>query len=298
MDFRQLKCFVAVAEELHFGRAAARLHLSQPPLSQQIRNLETQLGVRLFERNRHSVHLTPPGQAYLRHAHEVLRVAEAGALAAQRAGAGEVGELRVGYSTSALYADVVLQAIVRYRRRYPDVDVRLIEGTTRSSARDVEDRRIDMAFVRGPLPEGLADWGADRVRLLSRERLMVALPRAHPLAGRRAIAMKELQGERFVALARHLGTALNELINRLFDGVAPIRPAITIEATEMSSLLGLVGAGAGIALVPTTVAQARSRYVVFRALNDHGADVELFQLLPADPVPTAERLSALLMHAR
>lgn len=298
MDFRQLQCFVAVAEELHFGRAAERLHLSQPPLSQQIRNLETRLGVRLFERNRRSVQVTAAGEAFLSHAHEVLRVAQLGVVAAQRAGAGETGQLRVGYSTSALYADVVLQAIVAYRKRHPDVDLQLVEGTTRSNARDVEEGRINTAFVRGPLPEGVAAWKAARVRRLSRERLMVALPRAHPLAGRRAIAIKELQDERFVALARHLGTALNELIHGLFDASGQARPQIAMEATEMSSLLGLVGASAGIAIVPTTVAQARSRYVVFRALSDQDADVELFQLLSARPVATAERLAAMLSVVR
>ena len=104
--------------------------------------------------------------------------------------------------------------------------------------------------------------------------------------------------ERFVALARHLGTALNELIHGLFDAAGRARPQIAMEATEMSSLLGLVGAGAGVALVPTTVALARSRYVVFRALSDRGADVELFQLLPARPVATAERLAAMLSVVR
>lgn len=289
MDFRQLKYFVAVAEELHFGKAAMRLHVSQPPLSQQIKGLEIQLGVQLFERNRRSVRLTPAGVEFLRHAYDVLRAADVAAQAARRAATGEVGEVGIGYSASALYSDVVLQAIVRYRKCYPAVNIRLVEGTTPSSVRDLEAGRIDTAFVRGPLPAALATWRAGQVQLISSERLMVALPKRHELASRRGIALKELRDEHFVALARHMGTALNDLLDRLFED-ARIPTSISIEATDIASLLGLVGAGAGISIVPTTVAHYRSRYIVFRPLTDHGASVDLFHLLPVRPVPTAEKL--------
>jgi DNA-binding transcriptional LysR family regulator len=294
MDFRQINAFIAVAEELHFGRAAARLNLSQPPLSQQIKGLEEQLRVRLFERNRRSVRLTPAGQAFLRHAYEVLRTAENGAQAARRAASGEVGELRVGYSASALYSDEVLQAIVRYRQRWPGVEIRLLEGSTRSTARDLEADRLDLGFVRGPLPDAALDWPAERRRLVSRDPLLVAMPRRHPLTARRRVALADLGAERFIVMARHLGTALNDLLDRLFN-VAGVRPQIALETAEMASLLGLVGAGAGIAIVPVAVAHHRSRCVAFRSIADANAEIELFQLLPPTPTPMARNLCAELI---
>ncbi|AWK84840.1 LysR substrate-binding domain-containing protein [Azospirillum thermophilum] len=291
MDFRQITCFVAVAEELHFGRAAARLNLSQPPLSQQIKALEDQLRVRLFDRNRRGVRLTAAGEAFLRYAYQVLRTADAGAEAARRAASGEVGALRIGYSASALYSDDVLRAIVRYRRRYPAVDIRLAEGTTRANTHELEAERIDLALVRGPLPELVRDWPAERRVVVSRERLLVALPQDHPLSDRDTVSLEELREERFVTMARHLGTALNDLLDRLFDA-AGIRPQVALETAEMASLLGLVGAGAGIAVVPAAVARHRSHYIVFRPLTDRDAEVELFLLLPPNPVPTAWNLRA------
>jgi DNA-binding transcriptional LysR family regulator len=294
MDFRQINAFIAVAEELHFGRAAARLNLSQPPLSQQIKGLEEHLRVRLFERNRRSVRLTPAGQAFLRHAYDVLRTAENGAQAARRAASGEVGELRVGYSASALYSDEVLQAIVCYRQRWPGVEIRLLEGSTRSTARDLEADRLDLGFVRGPLPDAVLDWPAERRRLVSRDPLLVAMPRRHPLTARRRVALADLREERFIVMARHLGTALNDLLDRLFN-VAGVRPQIALETAEMASLLGLVGAGAGIAIVPAAVAHHRSRCVAFRSLADPNAEIELFQLLPPTPTPMARNLCAELV---
>ncbi|ANC90553.1 LysR family transcriptional regulator [Azospirillum humicireducens] len=294
MDFRQISCFVAVAEELHFGRAAARLNLSQPPLSQQIKGLEDRLRVRLFERNRRSVRLTPAGEAFLPYAHQVLNAAAAGADAARRVAGGEIGELRIGYSASALYSDEVLATIARYRRRYPAVEIRLVENTTRTCTREVEAGRVDLAIVRGPLPETAEGWPADRRIVVSCERLLVALPADHALAGRDRLALAELGDERFVIMARQLGTALNDLLDRLF-AAAGLRPRIALETAEMASLLGLVGAGAGIAIVPEAVTGHRSGHVAFRPLTDRNAEVELFLLLPPLPSPTAVRLRAEMM---
>jgi DNA-binding transcriptional LysR family regulator len=285
-ELRKISYFIAVAEELHFGRAAARLHISQPPLSQQIKALESRLGVQLFERDRRSVRLTLAGRAYLQHAYDVLHAAAAAAAAARRAASGECGELRIGYSSSALYADAVLQAIVRFCKRRPSVDVCLIEGTTRSSVADLEANRIDVAFVRGPLPLPATHWNTERKRLVSRERLMVAMPRTHALATHRLLALEDLRDEAFVALSRDMGTALNELINGLLKPLA-VQPLIAVETGDMASLLGLVSAGAGIALMPETVTRQRSRYIASRPLTDRGAQVELFQLLPQKPVPAA-----------
>ena len=301
-DLRRIRCFIAVAEELHFGKAAARLHLSQPPLSQHIKALEAELGVQLLERDRRSVRLTAAGQAYLQHAYLALQAVENAASAARLAATGEYGELRIGHSPSALYVDKVLQAVTLYRKLHPAVEIRLQEGTMRSCVADIEAGKLDTAFVRGPLPASpvsVVRWSKQRKRLISREPLLLALPKSHALARHEAVALKDLQGERFVALARDMRAALNEVI----DGVlAPLmqhsqqHPDVAVETRDMATLLGLVSAGAGIALVPESVAQ-RSRYIVYRPLKGRATQVELHQLLPQHAAPAALNLSALLNAA-
>ncbi|MDF3822640.1 LysR substrate-binding domain-containing protein [Leptospira sp. 96542] len=294
-DLHKMRCFIAVAEELHFGKAAARLHISQPPLSQHIKTLEEALGVQLLARDRRSVRLTAAGQVYLQHAYPAVKAAEDGASAARRAAAGDFGELRIGYSASALYVDAVLQAITLYRKRHPAVELRLQEGTTRTCVADIEAGKLDMAFARGPLPAPAAQWGKPRKRLISGEPLLLALPKSHALAKQQRVALADLQGERFVALARDMRAALNELID---DVLAPLarRPDVAVETRDMASLLGLVGAGAGVALVPESVANHRFRYIVYRPLSTltRRTRVELFQLLPQHPTPAALGLGTLL----
>ncbi|MFD1623988.1 LysR family transcriptional regulator [Azospirillum griseum] len=316
MDFRQTACFVAVAEELHFGRAAARLNLSQPPLSQQIKGLEERLGVRLFDRNRRGVRLTAAGEVYLRYARQILSLAESGADAARRAGLGEAGDLRVGYSASALYSDPVLVAIARHRHRHPAVNIRLVEHTTDQCVHALEAGRIDLALVRGPLPDLARNWPDERRTVVSREGLAVVFPPDHPLALAdgalgTGLSLHELRGERFVILARRLGTALNSLLDELF-AAAGVQPRIAVETAEMASLLGLVEAGTGVAIVPAAVARQRgARFeserfegqrfgdgrLVALPLREPGAEMDLFVLWPPKPLPIAHRLGAAVAAA-
>ena len=147
MELRHLRSFLAVAEELHFGRAAARLYISQPPLSQQIRRLEDELGARLFHRTKRRVELTPAGKAFLTEARQTLAQAERAVRAAQRAERGELGELVVGYVTSATYGP--LPDVIRtFRKRFPDVDLRLQNLRSMQQRQALIDRRIDVGFVR------------------------------------------------------------------------------------------------------------------------------------------------------
>lgn len=295
-DLKRLRYFVAVAEELHFGKAARRLHVSQPPLSQQIRLLEDEIGALLFDRDTHRVRLTAAGEVYLKHAYGMLRAAELAAQDARRASQGDCGVLRLGYSASALYADRVLGAIGRFQKGCPNVALVLMEGRTHEQAARAESAEIDMAFVLGALPDFTADWSADRRKLVAPERLVVALPPNHVLCSSHQVSVGMLGGARFVAMARSMQTALNRVIDALL-ATRNIRADIAVETRDMSSLLGLVSVGVGIAIVPESLSRSHSGSVRFRPLTDADARIDLYRLLPENPSPAARRLDALVDEA-
>ncbi|MDO4681447.1 MAG: LysR substrate-binding domain-containing protein [Lautropia sp.] len=292
-DLRRLRYFVAVAEELNFGRAARRLHVSQPPLSQQIRALEADLGVQLFERDRHRVSLTAAGHSYLEYAYLLLRTADAAVQAARRAAAGEVRELRLGYSASVMYSDVVLSGIGGFRRACPAVSLVLVEGRTHEHAERIDRGEIDLALVRAPLPAFVDAWPALRRGLLSVERLVLALPAGHPLADRSSVPWPALAGETFVCLSRSLKTALNRVIDGLL-AERGIQPFVAVETWDMASLLGLVSVGAGMAIVPETLSRKYQGTVRFRPLADEAARSELWWLAGRKAPIAAGRLVAMM----
>lgn len=293
-DLKRLHCFVAVAEELHFGHAARRLHMSQPPLSQQIRALENDLGVCLFERDRHQVRLTAAGRTYLQHAHALLQAADAATQAARQAAAGEGGTLRLGYSASALYADAVLAVLGQFRRQWPAVTLSLVEGRTHEHAERIARAGIDMAIVRAPLPAFVGSWHAARRRVLLHERLVVALACGHVLASRPVLALQELASEALIAIARRLDTALNHTVDALLQARGLQLP-VAMEAWDMGSLLGLVSVGPGVAIVPASLAARHvGMRVRFVPVGDEDAVSSLHLLLPETPAPAAARLAALL----
>lgn len=293
MNFRQLKYFIAVAEELHFARAAAKVHISQSPLSQQMKLLERHLGVTLLERDRRKVTLTPAGIEYLKHAKSILNSAEAAMHYARQAALGEIGPIRLGYSISALYSSVVLNAITEFRRGHPKIDIHFTEPTTRSSIRALLAGEVDAAFVRGPLPQHVAKWAPDQVILLVTEPLLVAIPKHHRMADFPSVSISDLRGEPLLAISNRLGTALNERLAQVFSNES-YEPHVVMETQEFSSLLGMVRAGVGVAIVPEAVAEHRSAYVNFRPLNAMGAQIELYMLLPEQPLPAISKLRGIL----
>lgn len=297
MNFRQLKYFIAVAEELHFARAAARVHISQSPLSQQMKLLERHLGVTLFERDRRKVTLTPAGAEYLKHAKGMLNSAEVAARSARQAALGEIGPVRLGYSISALYSSVVLNAVMEFRCLYPKVDIHFTEPTTRSSIRALLAGEVDAAFVRGPLPKHVAKWEADQVILLVTEPLLVAIPKRHRMADFPSVSISDLRGEPLLAISNRLGTALNERLAQVFSN-ENYEPHVVMETQEFSSLLGMVRAGVGVGIVPAAVAEHGSAYVNFRPLNAAGAQIELYMLLPKEPLPAINKLCTILNRQR
>jgi len=297
MNFRQLRYFVAVAEELHFARAAARVHISQSPLSQQMKLLENDLGVALFERDRRKVVLTPAGSEYLKHAKNILRYADTAAHAARQAALGKLGPIRLGYSISALYSSVVLNAISEFRRLYPGVEIHFAEPTTRSSIRALLAGEVDAAFVRGPLPPSVDKWKANQIILLTTEPLLVAVPKHHRMAILPSISISDLRDEPLLAISNRMGTALNERLAQVFS-TENFEPRVIMETQEFSSLLGMVRAGVGVAIVPKAVAEPQSAYVDFRPLRAAGAEIELYMLLPSNPIPAITNLLDILDEQR
>lgn len=286
MDVKRLRYFIAVAEELHFGRAARRLFMSQPPLSQQIKILEEELGVLLFERDRRSVRLTPAGTAFLAHAQEIMRLVPIAVDAARQAAVGERGDLRIVYSDSAMFSDMVLTGIAGYRQAFPMVNVELREASTLSQLNDLMSGRADVGFVRGPL-SGLAK--GLRATAVACERLVVAVPVNHPLAKRACVSLKDLSAERFVALQKIVCNSFNELLADLFQG-AGIAPNISLEATGILSVLGLVGIGVGISIMPANIASANFPNVAFVDIEDDNAQTVLYAIAPQDASPAAYKL--------
>jgi DNA-binding transcriptional LysR family regulator len=268
MELRHLRYFVAVAEELHFRRAAERLHMSQPPLSQQIRQLEQEVGAQLLARNQHRVELTASGAAFLERAREILDAVEAAALEARRIQRGEIGRLAVGFVGSAMYS-VVPDLLRAFRERHGDVGLRLQELGTTEQLRQLESGRIDVGFVRpSRLRSGLT------MLPIHEEPLLVALPESHRLASRDAIDVQELAGEPLVLLTRAGSPGLRTALEPITDQLGG-EEVIVQEVAEMQTVIGLVAAGVGISLVPESVQALQRRGVAYRRLTNHAPTVGL-----------------------
>jgi len=267
MELRHLRYFVAVAEELHFRRAAERLHMSQPPLSQQIRRLEEEVGATLLVRNQRRVELTAAGTAYLTRAREILLAVEDAAREARRVQRGEVGRLAVGFVGSALYS-VVPELLRAFRERHPEVALRLHELGTTEQLRRLEDGRLDLGFIRAPgARPGLS------IETVLREPVVAALPDVHPLARRGEVRVAQLAGEPLVLMTRAGAPGLRAALAPVTDGLG--EDAIVQEVAEMQTLIGLVAAGVGVSLVPESVRALARAGVVYRPLDGEAPTVAL-----------------------
>jgi DNA-binding transcriptional LysR family regulator len=268
LELRHLRYFVAVAEELHFGKAAERLGIAQPPLSQQIQRIERDLGVQLFDRSKRQVRLTAAGRTLLEQARPVIALAEQATVATREAGAGRRGSLAIGFVGSATYR--ALPAVIRrYRDQFPDVSLQLRESTTAEQVEALSNRTIQAGFVRPPVTEaGLV------LETILQEGLAVALPEGHQLAVSAEIAPGDLAGETLVMFPREQGPGFYDQIIALCR-VAGFSPQIGQTATQMQTIVALVAAGLGIAIVPESVADLRRPGVVYRPLEGTYAPVEL-----------------------
>ena len=242
MELRQLRSFVAVAEELHFRRAADRLHLAQPSVSQQIRTLEAELGVQLFERNRRGAMLTPAGAALLGEARELLSRADRAAQVARATGTGERGRLRMSL-TRSLTGGVAGAIVAGYRARYPEVELVLSLGTTMLHVEQLHAGEIDVGFVRPPLE----DPGLEELRL-GREPMVCVLPRGHRLTRRATVRPRDLDGEPLVWWPEEHGPGAWREVRREVCGDPPWAPLARAEPEEERIVMA-VAEGAGISFI-------------------------------------------------
>ena len=268
VDLRQLRAFLAVADELHFGRAAALLRIAQPALSQQIRRTERELGVDLFVRTSRSVALTPAGRVLQGRARSLLQQARRDLDEAMRVGRGEVGRLDVGFVVSALPLGPI-ERVQAFRERYPLVRVELTEGYSSQLLARIVRGELDLAVVRDPDPD-------PAVRLLPfrTERFVAAVPRGHRLADRASIRGAELLDDPFVFFPPEAGAVATE------RNLAPVvsggrRPVVVQEATTWATVLHLVGAGLGVTVAPESATLAAPDTVVLLPLDGDAHRSEL-----------------------
>jgi DNA-binding transcriptional LysR family regulator len=273
VELRHLEGFVAVAEELHFGRAAARLHMAQPPLSQQIRLLERDLGVTLFERSTRSVRLTAAGQSLLEPARKVLAEAATARRVVQAAKVGVVGRVTIGFAGASGYA--ALPTLARaVASELPGIELVLRAQTYSGEAiGQLEAGVLDLGFASLTARPGLS------MRVVRAEQLVVALPDTHRLAPRARVDLAGLAGERFVTFPAARGSAVRDAMMRACHD-AGFTPAVAQEAPDAYSLLTLVGAGVGVALVVESAQAIRLDHVVYRPLRGD---------IPALPIALAWR---------
>jgi DNA-binding transcriptional LysR family regulator len=259
MDIRQLRYFIALAETLHFGRAAQRLHITQPPLSRQIASLESSLGTPLFLRNSRSVALTPAGEDFLCHAKRLLSDLDLAVRSAQATARGEQGELRIGFTMYAAW-NVLPGLLKRYAERQPEVRLTLRETLPRDLLQALNAGEIDLGIafptpVAAPL----------NYQPLFREPLCAVLPATHPLAEEAIIDAGALAGERFVTFPRSTSPALHAAVMACCEQ-AGFEPNIHLETHLQQTIVNLVAAGIGVALVPDSMRRMQLPDAVFRPL--------------------------------
>lgn len=262
IELRLWRQFVAVAEELHFGNAARRLHMTQPPLTQAIAHLEKRLGVRLLDRTKRSVALTPAGAAVLPEARELLARALALPAQARAAAGGEAGRLRLGFVSTVGFAQLP-HWVRAFRQQYPNVQLELIEATGDVQLAWLARGEIDAGFMlHSP---GFAPAGLARV-LIASEPLVLALPEQHPLARQAALALNDVLAEPLVIFPRRIVPSLFDAIFALYHAAGCL-PAVAQEAIQMQTIVNLVSAGLGVAWVPESVRRFQRSGVVYREVR-------------------------------
>jgi DNA-binding transcriptional LysR family regulator len=264
MDLRKFRYFVAVAEELNFSRAARRLHISQPPLSQQIKAIEDEIGARLLERTKRRVELTEPGRLFLERARAVLQAVDGVGEAVRRVARGEEGEIRIAFTDSVPLFEAFPRFVQAFRERYPNVRLELGHMPTGTQLQALADRRIDVGILRPsvlftPAPE-------IAVHRIWEDELNVVLPVGHRLARTRGgIRMADLADEPFILFPRGSGCGLHDHVLTLCNQ-AGFAPRLAQEAREGTTIMALVAAGTGISVLPDRYRQAHIPHLAYRPI--------------------------------
>lgn len=258
-ELSQLRCFVAVAEELHFGRAAVRLNMTQPPLSRQIQILERILDVALLERSNRMVRLTPAGHSFLAEARRLLKLAESAALLAKRVARGKAGSINIGFTAASAYS-YVPQLVAACRRELPEVEIALKEMVSGDQLKRLDSGEIDVGLLRPPVPR----TGLRAFRVCA-EVMIAAVPAGHPLATDEAIQLEDLAAEPFIAYAPYEARYFHDLVVELFTR-AGLMPDYVQHLAQIHSILAMVHSGVGVAIVPEAAVSLHFSGVVLRPL--------------------------------
>ena len=259
MELRHIRYFLAVAEEQNFTRAAARVGIGQPPLSQQIKDLETEVGAPLFHRIPQGAELTEAGRAFLENVRVIPVQAERATRAAQRAARGEIGSIRVGFVGSAPFNRVMPATIRSFRRAYPDVEMSFEESNAMRLIASLKDGELDAAFFR--FNESPSD--DLQIRLLSEERMVVVLPATHPAAKSVEIDLVRLRNDALILIPRDVGPSLFDTV-MLACRQAGFEPILGQSAPQLSSVVSLVAAELGFSMVPESMRQLQLTGVTYR----------------------------------
>jgi DNA-binding transcriptional LysR family regulator len=265
MELRHLRYFCVAAEEMHIRRAAERLAMAQPPLTQQIKALESELGVKLFARAGRGITLTEAGRIFHAEARAILAHVERATALARQVATGYVGRLRVGFTPSASFSPVLTKVFTTFRSTWPGVELLLVENHTDGLTDALERGALEAAFVRPPLRAN----STIVFEALASEPMMVAVPLGHPLARRESIALRDLADESFIAYPRRHGSGLSDSVIAECRRVG-FAPRIAQETPQLSATINLVAAAMGIAIVPECMRHVRPESVAFVKLADSG----------------------------
>lgn len=280
LDLRRLRYFVEVAETLHFGRAAAQLHMAQPPLSRHIAALEGELGVKLFERTSRRVALTAAGVQLQRDASQLLATLEEMPHRARAASRGEIGEVKVGFTMYA--ANSVLPSLVRrFREQYPSVNIVLHETLPQDLVTGLLDGKLDVGItLRGETGPGLETW------TVWQEPLCAALPAKHRCAKAKQLHLEELKGDAFIVVSRETTRVLNEAVLASCRA-AGFEPKVLLETHLQQTIVSLVAEGLAVALVPDSMRKVQMKGLVFRELADATVIEQVVAMAPGNRNPAA-----------
>jgi len=285
MELKHLRAFIALADALHFGRAAEQLGIAQPALSLQIQALEAGLGVALFERSRRHVALTEAGHLFLPEAVATIAQAERARRVASRAGRGELGRLEIGFTGSAPFNNAMPRIISRFRRRWPELRMSLREMSTTDQLRCLAEGSLDIGFIRPGEPRALEGIA---VRMVLNEPLLAVMPADHALAGRASLAVADLADQPFILHPRAIGTGLYDKVVGLCRA-AGFAPQVVLEAHQMSTIVGLAAAGVGVSIVPEAMRSIQVEGAHFCRLSDADAHMVLSVAYRADDQRAAVR---------
>lgn len=286
MELRTLESLVTLAEELHFGRAAERLFISQPALSKQIRNLEDEMGIILIERTQRHVALTSAGEVLVNHARSILGEVEASKVATMRAAQGKIGELTLSFTDSALYS--FLPKVIRmFRQRYPDVDLKLFEGSPAQQVEQVQSRVVDTAMTYFPVPSDLCH------KIVHEEAVIAVVPDDHRLAHHDQISIQDLADQPFISHPPSLAPELHAQVVRQWETLG-FRPNIVQEAASKQTIVSLVAAGIGVAMIPESLKALRRDGVTYLPLQEEFIFTTIAVWHPDNHNPTLTNFLAII----